>query len=289
MIIGRWEKNGGDFNEAIVPFAVYPKKYWWDVACIDSGIPAQVLKDMTNTSLSLLREALVPYHIHNHPLYIHQKNNMQLDNNNKNKEPSIMTLFNLEFFGLLMGIFELNNQSISIGSPLQELLNILPNMEENMRNSIWKVLYPTVREIINIQDQEQHVHSDDDNNNADTHNDMDGETVEDEMDDSCDESVRLYRRVVNRGEEVFPTMEGIGIFKVSATMNHSCVPNTIVKYAKNNVAHLYALRDINIGEEMTHSYIEDTMSFEDRNADLEAYGFQCDCPKCQIETSDKMQ
>lgn len=44
---------------------------------------------------------------------------------------------------------------------------------------------------------------------------------------------------------------------------------------------MIALRDIRKGEELTISYIDETLPFKDRQAKLKTmYMFTCTCPKC---------
>eukprot|EP01117_Protostelium_nocturnum_P017316 TRINITY_DN7035_c0_g1_i1.p1 TRINITY_DN7035_c0_g1~~TRINITY_DN7035_c0_g1_i1.p1 ORF type:complete len:452 (+),score=131.05 TRINITY_DN7035_c0_g1_i1:106-1461(+) len=266
VMIGRWEANGGNFEDAILPFATFPKRFWWDVATIDSGIPVKELKAMAETSLTFLKETLLPQ-LQGHPLYIKQKGEMHA--NGKGGEPTISMLLTTEFYGLLMGLFELNDQSIEIKSPLQEFLSQLPSSPEPQRSQIWASLEPTVAKIMEMQDE------------------MDAEDEDEHEDHSCDdgkeEMEQVEKNLFERAMEqtyVFPPMQGLGLFPITATMNHSCLPNTIVKFQNNYVAHLHSLRNITVGEEMTHSYIEDADPFEDRQEGLAAYGFQCDCPKC---------
>lgn len=68
-------------------------------------------------------------------------------------------------------------------------------------------------------------------------------------------------------------------------MNHSCAPNCSVKNVEDSRAVLVALRDIQAGEELFHSYIENEDTLEERQEELREYGFICDCPKCAEETA----
>jgi hypothetical protein len=45
-------------------------------------------------------------------------------------------------------------------------------------------------------------------------------------------------------------------------------------------AQVVALRPIEEGEELVHSYIDQQLSFEARREALLDYGFACSCPKC---------
>ncbi|KAG6900676.1 hypothetical protein C0995_003365 [Termitomyces sp. Mi166 len=65
-------------------------------------------------------------------------------------------------------------------------------------------------------------------------------------------------------------------------VNHSCTPNAAVVFCnKSFTAKLYGLRDvIDPGEEITISYIDNTMDYEDRQKALAPWGFTCTCPAC---------
>lgn len=197
-MIGRWESNGGNFEDAILPFATFPKRFWWDVATIDSGIPPKVLKEMAETSFNFLKETLLPS-LQGHPLYAKQKAELQ-------KEPPISMILTVEFYGLLMGLFELNDQGIEIKSPLQDFLSKLPTLPEPQRSQIWNWIEPTVAKIMEMQDEmeeEEHDH--------------------DEIHDGKDEEMQqaeksLYDRVMEQ-PYIFPPVQGLGLFPISATMN----------------------------------------------------------------------
>ena len=67
-------------------------------------------------------------------------------------------------------------------------------------------------------------------------------------------------------------------------MNHSCEPNAEVRFEDAGpgagvVAAVHALREIRVGEELRHSYVDETRPVFLRAADLAAFGFRCDCGK----------
>lgn len=62
--------------------------------------------------------------------------------------------------------------------------------------------------------------------------------------------------------------------------NHSCAPNVCV-IQHNTVVNIYALRDIEVGEEVAISYIETNRPTKDRRRCLQAeYNFYCRCSRC---------
>jgi hypothetical protein len=59
----------------------------------------------------------------------------------------------------------------------------------------------------------------------------------------------------------------------------------MVKYLNDGTAQVTALTAIEKGTELLHSYIEESLPVDEREADLLSYGFKCDCPKCTSERS----
>jgi SET domain-containing protein len=68
-------------------------------------------------------------------------------------------------------------------------------------------------------------------------------------------------------------------------LQHSCVPNCIVNFNEDNTAIFVTLGDIEAGTELVHSYVEEQNSLEDRRDELRTYGFECNCPKCVLEST----
>lgn len=85
-------------------------------------------------------------------------------------------------------------------------------------------------------------------------------------------------------EDVCPPLDGIGVFPLLATVNHSCDPNARVCFSATTsgaVASLVALRTIAVDEEIVHAYIERGLPAVARAKRLrEEYGFDCKCSRC---------
>lgn len=64
-------------------------------------------------------------------------------------------------------------------------------------------------------------------------------------------------------ENIFTPLDGTALFSTLCKINHSCAPNVQVKYSFTRehglVAYLIALRDIQPGEELLQSYIDQNM------------------------------
>ncbi|KAK3287938.1 hypothetical protein CYMTET_4575 [Cymbomonas tetramitiformis] len=80
---------------------------------------------------------------------------------------------------------------------------------------------------------------------------------------------------------------GSGVYLLPSMMNHSCDPNIDVLFPENNFKmELTARRDISAGEELLITYIDAAAHVEVRRSELQwAYGFSCQCPRCNEEAS----
>lgn len=85
-------------------------------------------------------------------------------------------------------------------------------------------------------------------------------------------------------DTMFPPLDGTGFFMTTCKINHSCDPNVFVQYNQDPylglVLELVALKDIEEGEELVQSYIDQHLPTEKRQKALRDYGFQCRCHKC---------
>ncbi|OAA66884.1 SET domain protein [Niveomyces insectorum RCEF 264] len=64
-------------------------------------------------------------------------------------------------------------------------------------------------------------------------------------------------------------------------INHECRPNTFWRYSQSSMAHeVVAFREINMGEEFTHSYVPLGLPHAERTEAISRWGFACSCPLC---------
>ncbi|KAK9805419.1 hypothetical protein WJX73_003394 [Symbiochloris irregularis] len=78
--------------------------------------------------------------------------------------------------------------------------------------------------------------------------------------------------------------EGTAFYSLQSCINHSCDPNAHAMKGPEDLdgsAVLLAKRGINAGEEITISYIDESMEYEDRRVALLDYGFECRCVRCR--------
>ncbi|KAJ8080103.1 hypothetical protein PM082_016931 [Marasmius tenuissimus] len=73
-----------------------------------------------------------------------------------------------------------------------------------------------------------------------------------------------------------------GVCKDASRLNHSCCPNTYRTFNPVTFAMEFrAMRNIDNGVELTTAYIDEAQSHQERQEQLDAYGFQCQCPSCK--------
>lgn len=82
---------------------------------------------------------------------------------------------------------------------------------------------------------------------------------------------------------------GLGVYATGSRLNHSCVPNVHHSY-NPTLKHMtvYAVRDIEPGEQLYTTYLGGAATYEDRTRRIEqlrfTYGFTCTCPACSEPT-----
>ncbi|KAL6844543.1 hypothetical protein ACP4OV_026216 [Aristida adscensionis] len=88
------------------------------------------------------------------------------------------------------------------------------------------------------------------------------------------------------GDDYSVPCEGTAFFPLQSCMNHSCCPNAKAfkrDEDKDGHAVIIALQPISKNDEITISYIDEDLPYEERLAELADYGFTCTCSKCQEE------
>ena len=130
--------------KAMLPFSVFHKEAWTDVITrsSDASITRQSLQQVANDSITLFREAMFLF-IDQHLKVIIKKfflfsHFFLKEINSPNAavdRATIGSIFSPEMYSYLLGMFEVNNNGISIPSPLQNFLHQLPSMPETERQT----------------------------------------------------------------------------------------------------------------------------------------------------------
>ncbi|KAF7321946.1 Set-like protein [Mycena kentingensis (nom. inval.)] len=81
-----------------------------------------------------------------------------------------------------------------------------------------------------------------------------------------------------------------GLYTLHAHLNHTCTPNVSVRHLDQRKAlsriTLKALADIPPGKELLITYVDPSLAYGARRADLEQWGFVCACERCVTEGRD---
>jgi hypothetical protein len=191
------------------PYKVGYKKVWWDSVALPDDVPEEEeedfrsdLKELASDSLELFRRAI------------------ELDHPRMYRE--FIALFDLDVWGSIIGMFELNNLSILGQGPIL---------------------------------------------NPEEHGVMQGELLGD---------------LSEEFEDVI--VEGTGFYRLHSCMNHSCEPNCRAVLPRDNTEYnkaiIETIREVEAGEELTVSYIEENETYDERQKQLRDYGFTCTCAAC---------
>ncbi|XXH02240.1 hypothetical protein Hte_008608 [Hypoxylon texense] len=79
-----------------------------------------------------------------------------------------------------------------------------------------------------------------------------------------------------------------GLFPIGSRMNHNCNPNVFWRYSVRTLGvEVIAMRDIEVGEEITQSYVPLGLSYKDRKQGLKNWNFTCTCSLCASSKSQR--
>lgn len=182
-------------------------------------------------------------------------------------------------------MFEQNNVGVRLANPISEYL--LPSLHTSLPVEIQQSI---IEYVLNSTQRIQSVIEGEECNVMNEEDWEDVEEDEEEEDDEEDEDVNtemkgIESQVVNlndiqleqsegfqslkeiissTGEEnLYPPLDGTSFYTTICRINHSCVPNVLVKYISHPVyglcAQMTVLRDIEEGEELVQSYIDNTL------------------------------
>ncbi|GAB9472142.1 putative histone tail methylase containing set domain [Globisporangium polare] len=191
----------------------------------------------------------------------------------------------LDFFSRIVGMFEMNNISMEVDHPFHALGEALSEASSEDKKEMPAMLVRVKNALEKFSEEHKiHFHDDDDEEGGhegcghdhahDHSHDHDHAHGEGEEDDEC-----------FAVDDDFVGVEGTALFSGICTMNHSCDPNCTVLYTKDGGAHVFAVHDIEAGEELCISYIDVDQDVADRHECLREYQFVCNCKRCEAELS----
>ena len=271
--------DGQTIENALKPWQGYCRNRWEEVATTSDAEQtpeefAETLKSLTQESWELLCDAF--------------------DLKSKNLD----TILDEDFMSRTIGMFEQNNVGVRLINPVLNYVKRVANNPDDVYESLLKDIKEISKNLEETdacewEDMDENDDENDDENNED---DLEGNL---EVNQTPFKSIfetpptnptllELEEILINDGiDNLFPPLDGTAFYKTICKINHSCNPNCIVKYTSDSVhgliAQVVALRDIEEGEEMVQSYIDQSMDVFNRQSALKDYGFQCLCIKCTDE------
>ncbi|KAJ3391151.1 hypothetical protein CcCBS67573_g00145 [Chytriomyces confervae] len=291
-------KNPGSveaLEHAIWPLRVFAKDYWWNV-CLPNEAEEEDPEELQMALRTLLTDSTALLS----KIFAHV--------------PEMKPVINVDFYSLLMGIFERNNLSILTPSPMLPLLEHIPD-------SITEAIMKRASEFIPNHGHNQHSNEHDHHHHGEHGHSHDHSGGSSSNNEEVDPFEALDAMIA----------EGTGLHTIQGTINHSCKPNAMVfkdasaldgsspkngdpdstsssgSVIRDGRTVLRAVRPIAPGEEITISYLDEGVEEEDmdgsesgaedggdnekevdldekawRALSLKEYGIDdCQCPKCK--------
>ena len=212
--------------------------------------------------------------------------------------PGVLDRLGVEGAGRILGAFDLNQWSIKIDHPMRNVCRKLLWIDEyegaDAAAGTLGALLPIAIRAQEKRDAEdeaagrprwggEDAYEDDDDESDDGSDAADsGEIRLDETADAED----LY----DVSRRLFPMFAGEGLFSLLCVVNHACEPSVVTRYRSwkgATMMRVEALRDIEAGEELTVSYVDETQPLAARRAALASYRFECRCAKCERESREE--
>ncbi|KAF1325382.1 putative histone tail methylase containing set domain, partial [Globisporangium splendens] len=175
-------------------------------------------------------------------------------------------ILNLDSFSRIVGMFEMNNISMEIDHPFHALAEALSEASSEDKKDMPEMLV-RVKNALEKFSEEHKIHFHDDENedghtcdgHDHTHSHEHAHEHAHSHEDDNEEDDEVYAM-----DDDFVGVEGTALFSGICSMNHSCDPNCTVLYTKDGAAHVFAVHDIEEGEELCISYIDVDQDVEDR-------------------------
>ncbi|KAJ6860102.1 histone-lysine N-methyltransferase ATXR2 isoform X1 [Populus alba x Populus x berolinensis] len=115
--------------------------------------------------------------------------------------------------------------------------------------------------------------------------------IDDLPDPEKEKAENIARQLLDAlGDDYSICCQGTAFYPLQSCMNHSCCPNAHAfkrDEDRDGQAAIITLKPILKGEEVTVSYIDEDLPFEDRQALLADYGFKCRCNACLEQDPNK--
>ena len=208
--------------------------------------------------------------------------------------PDVLSRLGLDGVGHLLGVCDMNQLSMTIDGPMRNVCRKLLRVDEyegaDAAKQTLDVLLPIALRAQAVRDAEDAAAGKPRWGGEDRY-----EGDEEEEEDRYEGEVRLDETadaedLFDASRRLFGGFKGQALFSLLCLVNHSCEPSTAARFSSwkgRAMVRLEALRDIECGEELTMSYIDESETLEERTSALASYGFACRCNKCVGEGADR--
>jgi hypothetical protein len=268
---------------------------WWDVVTapiIASGDPNGLVKalEMKKTLMCMCEESVgfLKEHVKNVVAASGEDLPEQFDE-----------IFSRDNFGRIVGTFEQNAIGVRVRHPIYEKLTEGSDLGKRVRTEGFEEIVKAVRGIrAKIGEEGGGECDDDDCEDGEEDEEDEDEDDEEEIDIDGITDVSSLDAVLfgtschssaygsSNFDSLFPPLDGTCLFSTACKMNHSCAPNVFVHYKGGYGSErplrleCVAVKDIAVGEELCISYVDCEMGKEEREEELDNYGFKCGCIRC---------
>jgi SET domain len=242
---------------AFSPIAHIVNLPWWDVV----QVPAEIEnKDAFRNDL--IKTCTESFHL--------LRSTLALDK----REPVLAAfdrVFDIELYARIIGMFEMNNWAMVAQNPLSDYIDRYITAQENAAT---EAAAAGAVAVASTQIQDEDVSA----------------VVKSELDaafTALEPPIQNGWEILADSSEV--VAEGTGLYVVGSCFNHSCEPNVALLKSDgdmDNMTTVLALRDIQPGDELCISYIDENEDYHVRQDMLADYQFVCACTKCVREAAE---
>lgn len=306
--------RGEDWETATTPLRAFCSAPWWEVSAEsgEGGVDAETLRAVAARAVGLLRASAVAavraVDEEIAAMDAATKTDADADADARDAAeasratlaalPEVLDRLGVDGAGRILGAFDLNQWSIKIDHPMRNVCRKLLWIDEyegaDAAAGTLGALLPIAIRAQDKRDAEDEAAGRPRWGGEDTYEDDEDE--DEKSDDAADSGeIRLDETadaedLYDVSRRLFPMFAGEGLFSLLCVVNHACEPSVVTRYRSwkgATIMRVEALRDIEAGEELTVSYVDETEPLAARRAALASYRFECRCAKCERESREE--
>ena len=306
--------RGEDWETATTPLRAFCSAPWWEVSAEsgEGGVNAETLRAVASRAVGLLRASAaaalgaVDEEIAAMDASTNSDADVDVDARDAAEAsratlaalPGVLDRLGVDGAGRILGAFDLNQWSIKIDHPMRNVCRKLLWIDEyegaDAAAGTLGALLPIAIRAQEKRDAEDEAAGRPRWGGEDAYEDDDDES-DDRLDAADSGEIRLDETadaedLYDVSRRLFPMFAGEGLFSLLCVVNHACEPSVVTRYRSwkgATMMRVEALRDIEAGEELTVSYVDEAQPLAARRAALASYRFECRCAKCERESREE--